>query len=523
MKVAQPRWPIQLFRISALVVPSALAWDTTLSAPYPTKLTDAVPYVLGPLWVLMAAGLLFRFVDALRRRRRARSAGTLGTPVLDQLDVLTESGAAMAWLSAGAIMASVWVGWASLAVVGLMGLGTLHLLVIWTQIVAGGEDPWRRASLSRRFSPESVVEGGSVIEEIRLSDVRIPTGFRLLASGRVGPRWSTSRYAVESAESGGEVLLESDVGPALRGEHEAEPLEVWLQDVLGLCRSARALVGAATLTVLPRTRPIDGARALLGKGGSDRAPVPEKRLPTEGSFRLREYQPGDDARRIHWVRSLTARELVVRLPDEVPPDQPAVRLVLDTFLPGAEALACPAPAELLDGLVEVWLGVARALAEGGARVTLVTAAPRDGEVAPVQQRLLPRTPAASLKLGARVRWQDSLPVESLLGDVRSVVVSFRLQPILSKHAGARWIIVPESAWTLYDDPPLPSSSAVLPHPMGSPENRGTRRRLARVRQERARRDHATLTRLCADTGERQPDALVARPAGGTRIRLEALR
>ena len=512
------RWPIQLFRIASLVTPSALAWEVAFSAPHPSQLTRAVTYALGPLWLVMAVGLLVRSVDALLPGRRS---GSRETSLLDRIDVLTASGVAVTWTGAGAIMASVWIGWASLSVVGLMGLGLVHLLVIWAQLMVGGDDPWRRASLSRRFSPERAVEGSPVTEELRFSDVRIPTGFRLLASGRVGPRWPTSRYAMEAGASGGEMVLESDLGPARRGEHEAEPLEVWLQDVFGMCRSPRLHAGGARLTVVPQARGIEGARELLDKGAGDREPRPEPRLPTEGSFRLREYQPGDDARRIHWVRSLTARELVVRLPDEVPPDEPAVRLVLDTFLPGAEVLSCDATAELLDALVEVWLGVGRALAERGARVTLVTAALRDAEVAPFQQRLQPRALSPSLELGARVRWQDAVPVEGLLAGAGSIVVSYRLQPVLN-GLPARWIVVPEPVWTLDDERPRPAPSALLSHPLGTPENRWARRRLARLRSERARRDHAIFTRLCAPTGARPPGSFVARPAGDAGIRLEAL-
>ena len=79
-------------------------------------------------------------------------------------------------------------------------------------------------------------------------------------------------------------------------------------------------------------------------------------LPTEGCFPLREYATGDDARRIHWVRSLTARELVVRLPDELPPEQPTVRLVLDTQPRRARPmLPYAGDGQLLDALVRVWL------------------------------------------------------------------------------------------------------------------------------------------------------------------------
>ncbi len=517
------RWPIQVFRIASLVLPPALAWEVTFSAHEPTRLTEAVTWALGPLWILVAASLAFRCVDALRIRRRA--GAEQAASLLDHIDVLTASGSSLAWLGAGAIAASVWVGWASLAVVGLLGLGLVELMVIWMQLVAGGSDPWRRASVSRRFVPEQAAEGAQIIEELSFSGTRIPTGFRLFASGRVGPRWPTSRYVLGGTESGGEVVLASDVSPALRGDHQAEPMEMWLQDVLGLCRTARVRAAPGKLTVLPRPRPVDGAAPLLGKSGADLLPQPARQLPTEGTFRLREYQPGDDARRIHWVRSLTAGEIVVRLPDERSPDQPAVKLVLDTFLPGADGLTCAAPAELLDALVQVWIGVGRALVEGGARVTLVTAAPARaplGALVPTRQSLAARAEGPALRLGAQARWQEAVPVESLLDDEPAIVVSCRRAPLLEERGKVRWILVPEAAWTRVLEQRPRTSAAVMPHPMGSADNRWSRRRRERLRAEQARRDHHRFVRLCEDLGGRLEGSFVARPTAAARIELEAL-
>jgi uncharacterized protein (DUF58 family) len=527
------RWPLQLFRIATLVVPPAAAWDVAFSAPHPSRLTVAVTYLLGPLWLLMAGALLARSVDALLRRRRGGRGGELS--LLDQIDVLTASGSSTIWLASGAIAASVWVGWASLSVVGLMGLCFAQLVVLWTLLVAGGDDPFRVASVSRRFVPASVVEGDPVVEEVRFSDVRIPTGFRLFAGGRIGPRWPMTRYAIEEDASGGEILLESDVGPAVRGDHRAEPLELWLQDVFGLCRSVRLSAGhEAAISVLPRLRPVDGTHELLGRGGHDLDPRPVTRLPTEGSFRLREYQPGEDARRIHWVRSLAARQVVVRLPDELPPERPSVRLVLDTLLvpaghdgghpqtPGA--LTCAAHEELLDALVRVWLGVGRALVESGARVTLVTAS-RQGIV---RRRLTAEALSTALRLGAEVRWQDALSVADLLSDEPSIVVSYRLQPDPGTEKAAesavRWINVPVSVWARFDEPLQQPSLALLPHPMGSPENRWSHRRRERMRLLRARRDRGLLLDACAPTRDRHEHrgTFVARPVNPSRILVEAL-
>jgi len=288
---------------------------------------------------------------------------------------------------------------------------------------------------------------------------------------------------------------------------------------------------------------------MLGQGGRDAEPELTRRLPTEGALRLREYQPGDDARRIHWVRSLAARQMIVRLPDELPPHRPAVDLVLDTLAPpGSEALSCHTPADLLDALVAVWLGVGRALVESGVEVTLRTAVLEDGgDVLTQRLRLSLNAEAPSLALGSRVRWQSKLSVESMLGGrataIRNagagavIVVSWRLQERARLREGVRWIVVPGRWWT---DPGLDlvrpwRSFAVLPHPMGSPDNRWSRRRQEQRRRERLAGDRAAFAISSSDhlhwvaqgraplaPTRKREGSFVARPKGPGYLQLEEL-
>jgi uncharacterized protein (DUF58 family) len=515
--VVSRSWPKHAFRIVSLVAPSAIAWSVAFTAADPGDLNDVVAFTLGPLWALLAGALLLRTIGVVSGRRREPTA-----PLLAQIDILTGSGVALAWLSALAIMAAVWLGWASLAVVGLLGTGLFHVVALLTFVAVRGGDPMRRATISRRFVPEVVTEGDAVIEELRFAGSRIPIGFRLFTTGRVGARWPTSRHVIEAVESGAEVVLESDIGPAVRGDHDAEPLEVWLQDTFGLCRSVRVHVGAARLTVQPRLPVAEQTASLLDRGAGPREPRPATRLPTEGSFRLREYQQGDDVRRIHWVRSLAARELIVRLPDELPPDRPHVRLVLDTFFPEAPALSCDAPAELLDCTVGVWLAVGRALAESGARVTLVTAVHQGAAIAKARHDLVLRTPGPALRLGAQVSWQGEMRVDELLTDEATFVVSRGVLVHPSAHPKARWIVVlPAIARGL----PWPfQSGARFPFPMGSSENRWSHRRREGNRLALARRDHAqALLAIRADIARPPPGSFVAVPTRDGAIRLEAVR
>jgi uncharacterized protein (DUF58 family) len=504
-------------RIATLVVPSLIAWGVVLSSTTTTHLVRAVGEALMPLWLVMAGALVVRVVEgALGRHGGAR----LG----DHLDVLTSTGRAVMWSGAAAVVAAVLTGWASLAVVGMLGLGVVYVSATWTALVAGGEEPWRGARVLRSIVPEVAVEGDLLREEVRLQGVRIPAGYRLFARGDTGRLGSESRYVVGSDAAGAEVLLESDLGSAPRGEHQLPALTMWLQDVLGLCRTPIHHLGATRYTALPRPSAVDGAKKLLGRGGDDTQAVESRRLPTEGYFRMREYVPGDDTRRIHWVRSLAARQLVVRLPDEIPPDEPAVRLILDSQLLGADALSCKAPQELLDALVRIWLGVGKSLADAGVRVNLVAAAHKGDGVVVVERPLRQRSPKEGLQLGARVRWQPSLPLAALMkpGREKQVVVSSRPRPVGEAAGEVLWVVVPEVVWTSPEPWPAERSMFKLPFPIGAAENRLGRRVRERQRIERARRDGALFNDLlCWTDWKMLSGAYVARPKG-SRIALEVI-
>ncbi|HEU4728240.1 MAG TPA: DUF58 domain-containing protein, partial [Kofleriaceae bacterium] len=336
-----------------------------------------------------------------------------------------------------------------------------------------------------------------------------------------------TRYALGAEAGRAEVKLESDLGPAVRGEHHAPALRLWLGDTLGLTRTPVIERAAAAFTVLPRPGVVDGARALLGAGGDDAMSRPAQHQPTDGTFRIREYVPGDDTRRIHWVRSLQANQLVVRLPDEVPPAEPAARLVLDTELGRTEILSCRAPHQLLDALVDIWLGIARSLAEGGVRVTLVAAARTgdrpDDPIVAVERPMIARSPRGALRLGARIAWQPQVPLASLLvtGAARQLVVSARPRPIASPAAPS-WVVVPESAWTSPEAWPPITNPTTLSFPIGSAENRLGRRRGERRRNARMWHDRAVFGQvMCWADWTACSGSYVARPTRG-RVSLEVI-
>lgn len=496
----------RLSRMAALPVPALLVVWAVAANDGPTNLVlKTGTLAIWPLTLLVASALGVRCLEARR---------------LDHLDLLTGSGRALAWSAAAVVIASVRIGWASLAVVGLLGLAVVHLTALWTCLFAAGPEPLARATVERCFEPAVPVEGDRVCERIRLEGARIPPGCRLFVCAQL-ERGPESRYVVEAEASGAEVLLGGDLGPAVRGQLVAPPVSLWLGDVLGLCRAPRIERGEARLLVLPRPALVESVDPLVGRSGPGDDSRPTDRLPSEGSFRLRPYVEGEDARRIHWLRSLAQGRLIVRLPDEIPDGRARVRLLLDCFLLGADGLTCRAHQELLDALVSVWLGVGRALAERGFEVTVGTAAPDL-----VERPLGAQWAREALRLGAQVRWQDSLPVGDLVGrprpGCRTIVVSCRPRQ-LDDGPQPEWILVPAALWTRPEAPSARVSWGVLPFPTGCEENRFTRRRRQRQRVARAHEHRALVEMLLRSVARPPRDRVLRACRDRAGVRLEVAR
>ena len=477
------------YRLATLIVPSAIAAMIILTAKHHHEpVTRSTAPYLAVLWGLMLGVLAVRAIEAKRH----------GASAWKQLDVLTGAGRATMWTGAAMIAVAALSGWASMSVLGVLGLGSVYLAATWTTLVAGGVRPWRSATVTRTIQPDVATEGDLLREELHLDGVKIPAGMRMFATGRASRFGVVSRYVVGSEGSGADVRLEASLGAVPRGDHEAPPLAMWLGDVFGLTRSPIVFRGElAKFTVMPKPAAVDGVKELLGLGGDASTSRPTDKMPTEGIFRIREYVPGDDMRRIHWVRSLQANELVVRLPDEIPPADPNVRLVLDNALWGAGFLSCHAPDQLLDATVRVWLGIAKALADNGTRVTLVSSADLGNGQAVVERAMHPRAMREAQRFGARIEWQCSMSLEAMLKrrtDVKQVVVTCRPRA-LADAPEVLWVAVPEAAWTTPEPWPLSQRIVRLPYPNGSADNRLGRRMREQRRIELMWKDRSLFSQI----------------------------
>ncbi|MFY1625666.1 DUF58 domain-containing protein [Micromonospora sp. WMMD723] len=155
--------------------------------------------------------------------------------------------------------------------------------------------------------------------------------------------------------------LHLPVPTARRGLVRLGPVVVERYDLLGLARRAQPISGQAWLWIRPRVHPVPAVPRGVVLDFEGRLTDQSARGSTAFAA-LREYQPGDDPRHIHWRSSARRGTLLVR--EHVDTTEPTTTVLLDT----RGNVLTPAGFEVA---VEVAASVAAASTRGGHEVSLV--------------------------------------------------------------------------------------------------------------------------------------------------------
>ena len=470
--------------------------------------------VIVPMLVLQIAAIGVKIGRELRSRRAdgARGFGVLVDAIDRHVRVLTPRGMGMAVVSLIMVGLALGAKWGQFGVLAVAGLGIMYIAstsatVISAFAVRAFDDRVRRGrgAIDREMSPTVVDAGDAVEERFVLARVPVPPGFRLHIEESLPPRLGgDTRFALDRSVSRAEVTVTAPLPRTPRGLYRLGPAEIWFEDVLGLTRVYVASRATASLRALPRLRPVVFERNPRSMTKADGPLSMLSPRATEEHFRTRQYVPGDDLRRVHWKQSINTGQLIVRVPESVPFAPSRVRLVLDTYLPpgwrvsahaggrklrdGERAMA-RAPEvldDVLDLLVEAWIGLAHTLLKRGEAVSLVTAV-RDGERIVVREIECKRGEERKWRaIGSDVVWQNDLTLEACFASVpaipssrgkpaSSVIVSAGLWIAGARPApGTSYIIADGS--TVVPDVPRDEWSALrrfffFDYPVGADDNR----------------------------------------------------
>jgi hypothetical protein len=331
----------------------------------------------------------------------------------------------------------------------------------------------------RTVSPTRVSVGDQTRVDLEL-DNQGPLGRHLprwLTAARRGGRWLVGRWlrsgrlvltdaapdalgestrltvTLSRSASGTPTRLSYPITPAVRGRHLIGPLTARFSDPLGMAEYERDLAGRSTLLVLPRVTPLRGLPAGLGRGEGESGSTGLRRGPGERDALVREYQPGDPLRTVHWRSTARRDELMVRLEER--PWHGGVTVLLDRR---SQAHCGIGAYSSLEWAVEVVASVCIHLIARGRKVTLigedgvVLATGRDPDALLDSLALARPTIQPGIVPGAR----DEEELFAVLGAVDPVGLASMARQYSGGYAHA--VLLDAQSW----EPPAPGAPVIGP-------------------------------------------------------------
>jgi uncharacterized protein (DUF58 family) len=221
---------------------------------------------------------------------------------------------------------------------------------------------------TRTVAPTRVSRGTPVQTRIDVrTSSRLLGGGMLLTDALPDALGTSARFVAPPPRRGDAPMeLHYPITPQVRGVHQIGPLTVRISDPLGLVEYERELTGRTTLTVLPLVTALSGLPDGFGRGEGDAGSTGLRRGPGEHDALLREYQPGDPLRTVHWRSTARHDELMVRLEER--PWHGGVTVLLDRRAQAHQGIGASAS---LEWAVELAASLCMHLLTWGRRVTLI--------------------------------------------------------------------------------------------------------------------------------------------------------
>lgn len=198
------------------------------------------------------------------------------------------------------LFGEVELGIAALLLLGAVGGGIIFL---------ARHDP--RIGVARRTGPAAVHEGDHASVTLRLTN-RGRSLRQITVTDEVGGL-GTAEFATAGLATGREVTAAYRVLCRPRGVYSIGPASITVSDPLGLTSISLRAGTVDTLVVYPAVEDLNGLPGVPGRHLAVNARRPEhSQRGGEDFYTLREYQQGDDLRRVHWPSSARRDRLMIR-------------------------------------------------------------------------------------------------------------------------------------------------------------------------------------------------------------------
>jgi uncharacterized protein (DUF58 family) len=268
----------------------------------------------------------------------------------------TVLGAATALFVAGRL-----VGAPELCVLAIAGAALVALAAVWV----ARQHP--EMSATRDVQPTRLHVGGDGRVDLVVGNHAPRTTSLITVTDVFGDGQRAARFLVPPLLPGQVARAAYRIPTSRRGRHPIGPLSVTLADPFGLVRRTWTLGTGDQVIVCPRVHDIlappdlTGPRAATAESLRAHSPAPDG----DEFLALRDYEIGDDLRKVHWRSTARTGELMVRQ-DEAR-REPRTRILLDTRAKAHDRAS-------FEVAVEAVASIVARLARSGRQLEVVTAA-----------------------------------------------------------------------------------------------------------------------------------------------------
>ena len=237
--------------------------------------------------------------------------------------LLTTRGRALVLVGLAVVLAAMLAGQRDVLRLGLL---LLVLPVIAAFLVSRAR---LRMSCERSVEPAQAPLGSPMRGRITLGqDGRLPAGI-LLLEDQVPPELGLPpRFLVDKADLSWRRDVEYPLLGRVRGRFVTGPLTVRTTDPFGLVQLDRQFVATSEVLITPQVVPLPGMHSAGGAGSTGEARPHRVGVVGQDDVLVREYQQGDDVRRVHWRSTARRGEIMVRREEQS--WDPSASIVLDT-------------------------------------------------------------------------------------------------------------------------------------------------------------------------------------------------
>lgn len=170
-----------------------------------------------------------------------------------------------------------------------------------------------RLGFSRSIERMRLFPGGKLTVRFSVRNLgHLPSPPLLLADQAPPALGGPSRFSLSSLSPGRREVIVVERRPSARGRYSVGPLTARLVDPFGLAEARATLAPAEDVLVYPRVEQLAGGGPPADRSGS--GPSAVYRLAPAGDefYAVREYESGDDLRKIHWPSVARTGQLMIR-------------------------------------------------------------------------------------------------------------------------------------------------------------------------------------------------------------------